>query len=92
MPIQSFSHKGIKQLFETGKSAKIGKVYRKNALMILDFLDSIAKISDCHGVKDFHELKKQRPGTYSMHVSGNWCITFKWDGKDVYDVDFEDYH
>nr|WP_245835482.1 type II toxin-antitoxin system RelE/ParE family toxin [Thalassospira mesophila] len=27
-----------------------------------------------------------------MHVTGNWCITFKWDGTDVTVLAFEDYH
>ncbi len=60
--------------------------------MILDLLDNISSIKDCRGVKDFHELKGDRAGTYSMRVSSNYRITFQWDGKDVYNVDFEDYH
>ncbi|MBP2232540.1 proteic killer suppression protein [Azospirillum agricola] len=27
-----------------------------------------------------------------MHVSGNWCITFTFDGTDVTILDLEDYH
>jgi len=93
MAIITFRSKGLRELFEVDQSAKVAKEYKKTALMILDFLDNITQISDCYGVRDFHELKKlQRAGTYAMKVSGNWRITFKWDGKDVYDVDFEDYH
>jgi proteic killer suppression protein len=29
---------------------------------------------------------------YAMSVSKNYRITFKWDGRDVYDVAYEDYH
>ena len=29
---------------------------------------------------------------YSMHVNGNWCITFKFIDGHAYEVDFEDYH
>jgi proteic killer suppression protein len=25
-------------------------------------------------------------------VSGNWRITFRFDGEDAVDVDYEDYH
>jgi len=25
-------------------------------------------------------------------VSGNWRVTFSFDGKDALDVDYEDYH
>jgi len=40
----------------------------------------------------FHELTGDRKGTYSITVSGNWRMTFKWDGVDAVDVDLEDYH
>jgi len=93
MTLRSYKNNGLKELFGTGKSAKTGKEYQKTTLMILDLLDNIAQISDCYGVRDFHELKKQqRPGTYAMKVSGNWRIHFQMGRKDVYDVDFEDYH
>ncbi len=92
MGIKNCRHKGLEELFIKGKSRRIDKRYHKNAILILDLLDAIADLKDCNGVKDFHELKGNRKGTYSMHVSGNYCITFKWDGQDVYDVYFEDYH
>jgi len=44
------------------------------------------------GGKNFHRLKGSRKDTYAMHVGGNYVIIFKWDGKAVYDVNFEDYH
>ena len=39
-----------------------------------------------------HELTERRSGTWSVRVSGNWRITFKFEGVDAYDVDLEDYH
>jgi proteic killer suppression protein len=39
-----------------------------------------------------HELKGKRKGVYSVTVSGNWRITFKFDGDSVIEVDLEDYH
>lgn len=39
-----------------------------------------------------HELVGQRKGTWSVRVSGNWRITFTFDGVDACDVDLEDYH
>lgn len=92
MSIQNFLHKGLKDLFENGRFAKIGKRYATKALQIMDFLDAVADIDDCAGVQDFHELKGREKGTYSMHVNGNYCITFKWNGQHVYDLDFVDYH
>jgi proteic killer suppression protein len=31
-------------------------------------------------------------GRYAINASGNWRITFGWDGRNVVDVDLEDYH
>jgi len=40
----------------------------------------------------WHRLKGDRAGTYSVLVSRNWRITFKWDHEGPYDIDLEDYH
>jgi proteic killer suppression protein len=40
----------------------------------------------------FHALAGNRRGTFSVTVSGNWRMTFRWDGVDATDVDLEDYH
>jgi len=38
-----------------------------------------------------HELKGDRKGTWSVTVSGNWRVTFRFEGKDALDVDYVDY-
>jgi proteic killer suppression protein len=92
MAIVKIKHKGLRELFTSGASASINRQYHRNALLILDHLDAIASLDDCQGVKNFHALVGNRSGEYSMHVSGNWCITFSFDGSDVTILDFEDYH
>ena len=92
MGIRNFRNKGLEELYIRGRSRHIGTRYHANILRILDHLAAITDLKDCEGVKDFHELKGECKGTFSMHVSGNYCITFKWDGINVYDVNFEDYH
>lgn len=92
MTIVRFRHKGLEELFIKGRTAKLGKRFHDNATLIMDHLDGVTELKDCAGVKDFHELRGDRKGTYSMHVSGNYCITFRWKDGAVTDVDFEDYH
>ena len=92
MAISRIKHKGLRELFEQGATAKIDVRLQPNALLILDHLDAIAEIEDCAGVKDFHPLKGKRAGEYAMHVSGNWCITFTFADGTVEIVDLEDYH
>jgi proteic killer suppression protein len=38
----------------------------------------------------FHALHGER--RWSIRVTGNWRITFGWQGNDAIDVDLEDYH
>jgi len=94
MSIVRIKHKGLRDLFETGRSAKVARDLWENAILILDHLDGIALFpKDCVGVKDFHPLSGDRKGQYSMHVSGNWCVTFTVDHPvDVIILDLEDYH
>jgi proteic killer suppression protein len=49
------------------------------------------KAMDAPGLK-FHPLKGAEKGRFSVRVSGNFRITFGWEGKDATDVDLEDYH
>jgi len=46
---------------------------------------------DLPGYK-LHELKGKEEGTWSVWVSGNWRVTFRFTGADAVDVDYRDYH
>lgn len=92
MSIKSFKNKGLEELFDSGRTAKIGKKYHENAILIMDLIEAAAVIEDLKGAKGFHQLKGQRRGQYSMHVNGNYVVTFRWVDPDAYDLDFEDYH
>jgi proteic killer suppression protein len=39
-----------------------------------------------------HELKRAQAGIWSVTVSQNWRITFRFEGGSAHDVDFVDYH
>ncbi len=39
----------------------------------------------------FHTLRGKKV-RYALSASGNYRITFGWDGEDAIDVDLEDYH
>jgi len=91
--IKSFRHKGLGKLFNTGSSRRIGQRFKQRALRRLDALDKAEKPEELAipGF-DFHKLENTNPVRYSVHVNGNYCITFGWDEDNAIDVDFEDYH
>ncbi|MCX8518064.1 MAG: type II toxin-antitoxin system RelE/ParE family toxin [Rhodoferax sp.] len=90
--IESFRHKGLRQLFENGSSAKLQNALAERALRRLDALD-IAQTPESMNIPgfNFHELQG-KPKRYSVHVNGPWCITFAWQGENAVQVDFVNYH
>jgi toxin HigB-1 len=95
MSIKTFIHKGVEEVFLTGRSRNIGPELRKRMSLILDALDGATGVRDLVGARGFHALPGPRTGTFAMSVSGNWRLTFRFEHGstgDVLDVDFEDYH
>jgi toxin HigB-1 len=39
-----------------------------------------------------HKLTNQSPERWSVHVNGNWRVTFSFVDGDAADLDYEDYH
>jgi proteic killer suppression protein len=39
-----------------------------------------------------HPLKGDRAGFWSVSVSGNWRVVFRFNGTNIRDVDLIDYH
>ena len=91
--IITFNHKGLEGFFVKGSYKAIPAQYAARIERVLDRLDAIVVPEDMNlpGYK-FHELKGKRKGIYSVSVSGNWRITFRFDGDNVIEVDLEDYH
>ena len=91
--IASFLHPGLKELFETGKTAKIDKRMHARITRRLDALNRAKVPTDLRVPGfDFHPLKDFKPTRYSVHVNGPWCLTFEFDGENITRIDFENYH
>jgi proteic killer suppression protein len=91
--IKSFRHKGLKRLFETGERRGVAPELANRLRRQLDVLNRARSTTDMNlpGYR-LHRLKGDRAGTWSVSVSGNWRITFTFEGTDAFDVDLEDYH
>jgi toxin HigB-1 len=90
--IRGFRHKGLRELFETGRSRKIAPALAARILRRLDRLNVAVDLRELNlpGF-DFHPLRG-KPQRHTIHVNGPWCITFGWDGEDATEVDLEQYH
>jgi toxin HigB-1 len=91
--IKSFGSKPLRALWEKSDASKIEPKLRARIERRLDALDQATVPQDMNipGF-DFHSLSGSRKGTYTIHVNGPWCITFRWDGTDAIDVNLENYH
>jgi proteic killer suppression protein len=90
--IRSFRHKGLKELFAHGQTRKVAPGLQARALRRLDRLHASVMPEDMR-LPGFHFHRLHgKPVRYSVRVTGNWRLTFGWDGPDAIDVDLEDYH
>ena len=91
--IRSFRSKALRRFSERGDPAKLSVPNVRRVETILARLDAALLPEDLNlpGFR-FHGLKGQDKGRFTVDASGNWRVTFGWDGKDAVDVDLEDYH
>jgi len=88
----SFRHKGLEELYLTGKTRRIGAEYLRKCVRILQSLEVASRPQDMNvaGYR-FHGLRG-KPQKWSVRVTGNCRITFACSDENAEDVDFEDYH
>jgi proteic killer suppression protein len=91
--IASFRGKALRNLWEKNDPTGVSPNARARIGRILSILESGESLSDLDvpGFR-FHALKGFNPRRYSMRVTGNWRITFAWEGGIANAVDLEDYH
>ena len=91
--IESFKNKVLQLYFEKGDYSKINPDHHKKVKLILTLLQAAVDIKDLNFPgSDLHSLKGMRKEFWSMKVSGNWRIIFRFENSNVYDVDYLDYH
>ena len=91
--IRSFKHKGLEVFFRDGDRRRIDSNHSARLARILDRLDASMTVQDMNlpGFK-LHELRGREKGAWSVSVSGNWRVIFRFEGNDAVQVDYLDYH
>ncbi len=90
--IESWRHKGLRDLFRLGTSAKVRADQHRKCLRLLDALDRSAVPEDMNLPGwNYHGLQG-KPKRYAVAVNGPWRITFGFVEGDATDVDLEQYH
>jgi len=91
--IRSFRSKALSALFASVLTGRLPVENSARVSRMLRALNAAERPEDVNlpGFR-FHSLSGRYKGRYSITVTGNWRITFGWDGQDAIDVDIEDYH
>lgn len=91
--IISIRHKGLKRLYEQSDRSKLPADMVDKIEDILAALEA-ATVPEAMNQPSFrlHPLTGDRKGQWAVTVRANWRIVFGFEGSDVIDVDFVDYH
>jgi proteic killer suppression protein len=92
--IRTFRHRALEQFYRTGRPRGLPQdlVARiRRVLTVLDGAKSVGDVDFLPGMR-LHPLKGHLAGYWSVSVSGNWRIVFRFDDGEAMDVDLVDYH
>lgn len=92
--IRTFRHKGLRRFYETGDGRDLKQDQIRRIRRVLGLLDTATRVEDVDllpGLR-LHSLKGDRVGFWSVSISGNWRIIFRFEGDSAVDVDLVDYH
>lgn len=91
--IESFKHRGLKRLYQTGDRSRLRTDIASKAERFLSVLNEAVSLDDIdlpgYGL---HALRGDRRGFYSVTVSRNHRIIFRFEDETAYDIDLIDYH
>jgi toxin HigB-1 len=92
--IKTFADKATQRLYMTGKSNRLPRDLMKRAIRRLEYLDYAKDINDLSVPPSnrLHSLKGDREGQHSISINDQWCICFRFNKGDAYDVEITDYH
>jgi toxin HigB-1 len=96
MLLVRFGHKGLRQLYETGKAKGVPPAVAdklRKLLFALETAESLGQLEMFPGWK-LHPLKGDLKGFWSLTVTGNWRLIFHYNeqGNTASDLDLIDYH
>jgi len=91
--IRSFRHEGLEAFFRTGSKAGIQANHAAKLRLQLAARDAATRPGDLAAPGwRLHPLTGAMAGLYSISVSGNWRVIFRFVERDAQLVDYLDYH
>jgi len=91
--IRTFRHKGLELFFRSGSKRGVAAAHAMRLRLQLARLESATcpQDMDLPGWR-LHRLHGELREHWAVRVSGNWRLTFAFEGADAVLVDYQDYH
>jgi toxin HigB-1 len=91
--ILRFRHRGLRRLYADDDRGGLNAGHVDKIVRILAFLNRAARPGDMNlpGFR-LHPLKGDFAGFWSVTISANWRIIFRFEDGNATDVDMIDYH
>ncbi len=92
--IESISHKGLRLLWEKNDPSKLPPEQIDKIKRILSTLNTIKELGPLRMIPGYklHPLSGNLKGFWSVWITGNYRIYFRFEDGNVLDVNYEDYH
>lgn len=91
--IVSYRNESLERYATKGDRSKLQQVHIVKIRLILTRLEAATSPEQMNQPGyNFHPLKGDLEGFYAVKVSGNWRITFRFEGENAADIDYVDYH
>ena len=92
--IKTFADKRTKELYESGKSKRFPPEIWERAVRKLEYLDLATSMNDLKVPPSnrLHQLERDRAWQYSISVTDQWRVCFRFEEGDTYDVEITGYH
>ena len=89
--IESFKHKGLRQLFEDDNPRGVNPEHVRKIRQILGLMNAAQK-SPIWITFRLHPLTGNLKGFWSLTVRANWRIIFRFEDGKAFDAELVDYH
>ena len=93
MKIRTFTHAGLRRLYVADQAKGLPADAVDKLRKMLAFLQDMGTVAELRTLPTWkaHRLGGDRKGTWALHVTKNWRLTFRID-HELIEVNYEDYH
>jgi proteic killer suppression protein len=88
------AHRGLRRFIEVNDPTGLSPATVDKIRNIVSFVQSMASVDELRAISAWrvHQLKGARRGEWSLTVTRNWRLTFRVEGDEIVDLNYEDYH